>query len=86
VEEWHGVQVQKIHLSVNHLMRGQIHNIQGKIFSPWAEPVQLIESSHLKKPKSVVPQALPGRSFFPARHSKEIPVIASLPALLEAAA
>jgi len=63
VEEWHGGQVQKIYL-----MRGQIHNIQGEKFSPWEEPVQLIESSHLKKLKSVVPQALLGASFLSTRH------------------
>ncbi len=32
VEEWHGGRVQKIRPSVIHLMRGQIYDIQGKMF------------------------------------------------------
>ncbi len=32
VEEWHGGQVQKIHPSVIHLMRGQVYSIQGEGF------------------------------------------------------
>lgn len=35
-EEWHGGQIQRIRPSVLHLMRGQVYELNGRKFLPWA--------------------------------------------------